>query len=218
MDLALFDFDGTITTTDSWTPFMRLAAPLMPRLGRALAGAALVPVAVGYRAGMLSASRGRTLAARAIFAGASPDQIRRLGETYAAETIPPQVRPEVLARIESHRTRGDEVVVVSAALDVYLAPWCRAHALPVICTVLEERSGRLTGRYESGDCAGPEKARRIRARYDLARYSRVVAYGDSGEDREMLELATEKWYRGRLIADWSDVTDTAHPDARDGAA
>jgi hypothetical protein len=25
MDLALFDFDGTITTTDTWTPFMRPA-------------------------------------------------------------------------------------------------------------------------------------------------------------------------------------------------
>jgi 2-hydroxy-3-keto-5-methylthiopentenyl-1-phosphate phosphatase len=28
MNLALCDFDGTITSTDSWTPFMRIAVPL----------------------------------------------------------------------------------------------------------------------------------------------------------------------------------------------
>jgi hypothetical protein len=27
MNLALFEFDGTITATDSWTPFMKLAVP-----------------------------------------------------------------------------------------------------------------------------------------------------------------------------------------------
>ena len=27
MNLALFDFDGTITSTDTWTPFMRLDGP-----------------------------------------------------------------------------------------------------------------------------------------------------------------------------------------------
>ena len=27
MNLALFDFDGTVTTGDTWTPFMRSAVP-----------------------------------------------------------------------------------------------------------------------------------------------------------------------------------------------
>jgi phosphatidylglycerophosphatase C len=65
----------------------------------------------------------------------------------------------------------------------------------VICTQLEERRGAFTGRYVRGDCCGVEKVRRIRERYDLACYAIVYAYGDTEEDREMLELAHEKYYQ-----------------------
>ena len=49
MNLALFDFDGTITSTDTWTPFMRMAVrPSRLRMAVVL----LSPVIVGYRLGM----------------------------------------------------------------------------------------------------------------------------------------------------------------------
>jgi phosphatidylglycerophosphatase C len=66
MNLALFDFDGTITSSDSWTPFMRMAVrPARIRM----AMVALSPVVVGYRLGMISASRCRQVAARLGFSG-----------------------------------------------------------------------------------------------------------------------------------------------------
>lgn len=214
MNLALFDFDGTITASDTWTPFMRLA---VSRHRLVAAGVLLSPVIVGYRLGAVSASRGRELAARVGFGARNAAAIRQLGADYASELLPATVRPEALARIDWHRARGDDVVVVSAALDVYLGPWCASRGLDYICTTLEERNGRLTGRYVEGDCCRAEKARRIRRRYDLARYAAVYAYGDSGEDREMLELAQKKYYRWKEIASWSDVTSYGHPPSPDGA-
>jgi HAD superfamily hydrolase (TIGR01490 family) len=208
MNLALFDFDGTITSSDTWTPFLRFAVPGW----RLAAGRALLsPLAVGYRLGAVSASRGREIAARVAFQGERAATIRDKGAAYARATLPLQVRSIVLQRLEWHRAQGDHVVVVSAALDVYLNPWCQAQGLEVICTVLEERAGRLTGRYVGGDCSGAEKVRRIRARYELTRYSTIYAYGDSGEDREMLECADQKSYRWQPISGWAEVTSTAHP-------
>jgi len=102
-------------------------------------------------------------------------------------------------------------VVVSGSLDVYLGPWCERHGMEYICTTLEERGGWLTGRYVHGDCSGAEKVRRILQRYQLARYPLVYAYGDSAEDREMLELAHKKYYRWREISSWDDVTSYGHP-------
>jgi HAD superfamily hydrolase (TIGR01490 family) len=208
MNLALFDFDGTITATDSWTPFVRFA---VPRWRLAASQALLLPVIAGYRVGAISASRARQITARIAFHGAGADLIRRKGAEYATSTLPLAVHPEALQRIEWHRVQGDQVVVVSAALDVYLAPWCQAHGLDLICTVLEERGRRLTGRYLHGDCSGAEKARRIRERYDLARYATVYGYGDTREDREMLECAHEKFYRWKPIAGWTDVTAMSRP-------
>jgi HAD superfamily phosphoserine phosphatase-like hydrolase len=198
-DLALFDFDGTITSTDTWTPFMRFAvSPGRLFVGRAV----LAPVIVGYRLGAISASRGRQIATRVAFQGASAAVARRLGAEYAATVLPRTVRWSALDRIEAHRSRGDHVVIVSAALDLYLGPWCGGHRLDYICSTLEERQGRLTGRYLGRDCVGPEKVRRVHA------------YGDSGDDREMLELAHTKYYCWREISSWDEVTSFGHPDAR----
>src|SRR5215203_1934115 len=164
--LALFDFDGTITWTDTWTPFMRMATrPWRLAAGRVL----LSPVVAGYRLGLLSASTGRCIAARVAFTGEDAAAIRGLGADYAA--------------------RG----------------------LPCICATLEERAGAFTGRYVGGDCSGPEKVRRVKQRFDLAAYDVIYAYGDSVEDRELLELADEKWYRWVAISRWSEVTSHGHP-------
>jgi HAD superfamily hydrolase (TIGR01490 family) len=209
-DLALFDFDGTMTSTDTWTPFMHFAvSPYRLFIGRAV----LAPVVVGYRLGAVSASRGRQIATRVAFQGVSVATVRELGAKYAARVLPQTVRPDALDRIDAHRSRGDDVVIVSAALDVYLGPWCDRHGLNYLCSALEERRGRLTGRYVGRDCVGPEKVRRILERYDLSRYRRVHAYGDSGDDREMLDLAQTKYYRWQAISSWDEGTSVGHPDA-----
>ena len=210
MDLALFDFDGTITTTDTWTPFMQLAVrPARIMVGRVV----LAPIVIGYRLGVVSASTGRLIAARVGFGGEDAAKMRRLGVEYAAGVLPGKVRPSALERIAWHQGRGDQVVIVSASLDLYLAPWAARRGLDCICATLEERGGRLTGRYLGGDCSGREKARRIRRRYDLGRYDTVYAYGDSGEDREMLELAQRKYYRWKEISAWEEVASYNHPSA-----
>jgi HAD superfamily hydrolase (TIGR01490 family) len=211
MDLALVDFDGTITWTDTWTPFMQLAVrPARIAAGRVL----LSPIVIGYKLGMISASRGRQAAARVGFQGEDAARVRRLGVEYARTTLPAQVRQPALDRIAWHRSRGDHVVIVSASLECYLSPWCAGHGLDCICTTLEERNGRLTGRCAGGDCAGAEKVRRIRGRLDLGRYDTIYAYGDTAEDREMLELAQRKFYRWTEISSWDQVTAYAHPPSR----
>jgi hypothetical protein len=53
-----------------------------------------------------------------------------------------------------------------------------------------------------------------RERFDLGRYGTVYAYGDSAEDRGMLELARRKYYRWQEISSWNDVTEYAHPPSR----
>ncbi len=198
MNLALFDFDGTITTGDTFSPSIRLAVePRRMMAGRAVVG----PLVRGYRLGLVSASRARLVVSGFGFRGASAVAVRERGLRYAADVLPGTVRRRALERIKWHQGQGDEVVVVSSSLDVCLRPWCESQGLHCICTELEERDGRLTGRYRHGDCTGSEKVRQIREQ-DLAdRYPLVHAYGDTREDREMLALADRKHYRWREISD-----------------
>jgi HAD superfamily hydrolase (TIGR01490 family) len=197
-DLALFDFDGTITVADTFTPFLRLAVtPARARVGKLV----LAPVIASYKLGLMRPSAARAAVARVAFWKTRADDVRRLGERYATEQLARVVRPKALERVRWHKARGDTVVLVSASLDAYLSSWCAALGIDLICTTLENRGGTLTGRYLHGDCTGGEKARRIRERYDLAAYSTIFAYGDTLEDEAMLGLAHRRYFR------WQEVDD-----------
>lgn len=143
MDLALFDFDGTITASDSYSGFLRFA---VPRHRVVLGLPLLAPALVSHRLGLIPARAARPIVSAAAFRVERVARIRELGRRYAAEVLPGVVRPRALERIRWHQARGDAVVVVSASLDVYLRPWCNHHGVEVICTELEERNGILTGR------------------------------------------------------------------------
>lgn len=147
----------------------------------------------------MSAAALRVRVTRLVFTGADPGQIDAAGQHFARHVLPGVLRPQMMERLAWHRDRGDTVVLVSGSLDAYLQPWCIQHGLELVCNRLEAVNGRLTGRYLGGD-RGAHKADDIHARYDLSAHGRVFAYGDSREDRPMLALAHERWYRGRRIA------------------
>ena len=196
MDLALFDFDHTLTTADSYARFLRDSArPGQRRCGELQ----LAPWLLGYRMGLVPASAIRARATDFAFRGRLQAEIQEHGHRYASETLPDMLRPAMMQRLGWHQSRGDTVVVVSGSLDVYLQPWCNEHGLALICNQLEAESGQLTGRYHPCDRAS-QKAHQIRARYDLADFASIHAYGDSNEDLEMLALAQHRWFRGKQVA------------------
>ena len=194
MNIALFDFDGTVTYADSFLPFVRYAAPL-PTL---VAGHVfLAPRILGYWLGRVQATDMRQSICTFALRGRQASEVAALGAQYAEQVLPGRLRPEALARIDWHERQGDVVVIVSASLEAYLAPWCAARKLNLICTRLEAVDGVLTGRYLDGDCSGAEKARRILAAHSLESFEGVYAYGDTHEDRDMLALARHRYFRWR---------------------
>lgn len=205
-NLALFDFDGTLTHADTFTPFVlsSVSARRMT-LGKGL----LSPWIAGYKLRLVKGTTLRMLMLRVAFQGRQQEEIAGLGETYARERLPGFVKANALARLRWHQAQGDHVVIVSASLNAYLAPWCKTLGVDLICTELEAAGGLLSGRAVNGDCTGEEKARRVRARYELSRYSQVYAYGDTPEDAAMLRLASRRFYR------WPGLEDSGFEARRD---
>lgn len=192
-DLALFDFDGTITTRETFPDFIRLA---IPRRRRRLGVLLFAPLVAGYRMGLVPVHTLRAALVRYAFSGVASEAIHRAGLRFAADALPPLVRPRMRERIDWHRARGDTVVVVSGGFDVYLAPWCEAHGIEWLCSSLAVHGDRLTGRYAGAQCVAAEKVRRVRERYDLSGYAAIHAYGDTHEDHALLALADHAVHRG----------------------
>lgn len=195
MELALIDFDNTVTDCDTYSRFLRrVATPEQ----LAQAWWKVGPWLLAYRLKLISAERIRARVTWLVMRDRHADDIATQAAGFSREVLPDVVRPKMLEQIRWHLQQRHTVVIVSGSLDLYLRSWCETLGLDMICNRLESRDGRLTGRYADGDC-GPNKVERIRARYDLSRYVRIHAYGDSSEDRPMLALAHERWYRGKLL-------------------
>src|SRR5688500_5766869 len=110
MDLALFDFDGTITVKGTYPGFLSYAVrPIRKVFGSLL----LTPLFVGYQSSLVSDRFIRKAMSKIGFWGDEPARVRRLGVRYAEEVLPGLTRPIALERIGWHKARGDRIVVVS---------------------------------------------------------------------------------------------------------
>ena len=185
--VAAFDFDGTLVPGDSLLPFVWRAAG--PR--RFFAATARHGLRVAGAAGLKVGSRDDAKAAwvRAAMRGLPLADVTAEAEQFAAR-LESRVAPEAIGRIRWHRSRGHEVVLISASLQIYLAPFGRRVGFDaVLATGLEVGAdGRFTGRLEGGNVRGEEKVARLRQWLGVDTCE-LWAYGDSDGDRELLAAA-----------------------------
>jgi phosphatidylglycerophosphatase C len=185
--VAAFDVDGTLTTRDCVTPFLRRAAGT--RLWTTLLRH---PVALGASLVHRDRDRLKELACSAL-RGRYAAELDRLGSSFAREVASGWLRDDTTARLRRHRELGHKVILASASLEAYLVPLGQLLDVDgVVCTVLERApDGMLTGRLVGANCRGAEKARRVRDWLEGAGLSDAVlwAYGDSDSDTELLSEA-----------------------------
>ena len=193
MNLALFDFDGTITHTDSFTKFVLYAADKRRiRRGKLLL---LLPELIAYKTRLTDGKRIRHKTFNLAFENTIEDEIKMKALEFSQNIIPSLIRPQAMDRINWHKERGDEIRVVSASLDLYLEPWCKQHNIALSCNEVEAISGSITGNFIGHDCSADEKRRRVENAYNLADYTNIYAYGDTFEDKELLKLAHYPFYQ-----------------------
>jgi phosphatidylglycerophosphatase C len=194
--VAAFDVDGTITRRDCVVPFMRRVAGarrIVPRL--AARPRILVPSLIRRDRDALKA-----LAAAASFRGMEGHRLAALGAEFAQHVHASWLRPDTMDTLTGHLTAGDRVVLVSASFEVYLQPLAELLGVDhVLATRLEHRNGVYTGALDGPNCRGAEKVRRLHDWLDDGEVGgrsniRLVAYGDSAGDRELLADADEaRW-------------------------
>lgn len=186
--IAFFDFDGTITTSDTMFVFFRYAkGPFWYWVYVLL----LSPVFVLYKLKLLPGQIAKEISLIVLFKGIHQDELNRIGKEFCASKIDGIVRPKAWQKILWHREQGHEVYIVSASAEEWLRPWTEEKGINLICTsLLYNEHGKFTGRINGKNCNGKEKVCRIEERINLKEYETIYAYGDTSGDKDMLEIAT----------------------------
>ena len=190
--IVAFDFDGTLTTHDSFTAFLRWKAEPFPYLVGLLG---LLPHILAYG---VNHDRGRLKAAAAarFLGGLTSEDLTAQAEAFAMERAQSMLRPDAVQAWRNWRAQGAVVVIVTATPEIIVRPFARAlGADMLIGTRLEfDEAGCVTGRFAGPNCRGPEKVVRLKAAFgdDV---TLLAAYGDTYGDSEMLRLAEVPGYR-----------------------
>ena len=190
--IAFFDFDGTITTDDSLLKFIRFVVGDRRFL---LGLVVLSPMLVLYKLKLIPNYKAKQYMLSWFFKGMSKDAFLKVANEYSLVHIDKILRPKAIEKINWHKNQGHKVVVVSASIECWLRPWCEKNSLELIATKLEIKDDIVTGKLLSKNCYGVEKINRIKEIYNLKDFEYIYSYGDSSGDKQMLELAHEKFYK-----------------------
>lgn len=199
--LCLFDFDGTLTRSDSLLCLLSYCGGRGRLLWRLLLRS---PQLVLMKLGLWSNHKLKQELFATYFQGMLLSDFDALCRRFA-RSHQHILRSQGVDALRQALEQGADVAVVSASIDNWVRPffWLALEGLEpevlsrlrVLGTQVEVLGGRLTGRFATPNCYGQEKVRRIREAFPDVEGRPTVAYGDSRGDREMLRLAGESHYK-----------------------
>lgn len=192
--IAVFDFDGTITTKDTLLEFIRYAkGTLLFCWGFIL----FSPLLVAYKMRLYPNWKVKEQMFSYFFRRMPVVQFNALCEGFYKDKGKELLRKDACATVRKHLSQGDSVIIVSASIYDWVLPFGKALGVDAVIgtEVAVSPLGNLTGKFLTRNCYGMEKVERIKKLYpDYDAYI-WIAYGDSAGDRQLLDFADEKHYK-----------------------
>jgi len=188
-----FDFDGTLTTHDTLLLFIRF---VKGRSGLLWCLLKYSPLLLLMKLGLYANWKVKQQVFTHCFGGWLEADFDACCVRFAT-CFRHVLRPNELEIIERAKAEGSEVVIVSASVDRWVQPFFPM--VKVACTQVEVAEGRLTGRFQTANCYGQEKVRRLLELYPDRKDYQLISFGDSRGDRELLAFADEAYFKGHKV-------------------
>lgn len=191
-----FDFDGTLTTSDTLLEFIKYAKGR----GRFLMVFLMYsPLLVLMKLHLYPNRKAKQRIFAHLFAGMRIEKFDALCRGFAEEHQH-LLRPKGITLVHEALVAGAQVFIVSASIDNWVRPFFNIRNLKgvqVLGTQIEVEDGKLTGRFKSNNCYGKEKVHRIAEAlksFERSEYE-IEAFGDSRGDKEMLAFADKGHFK-----------------------
>jgi len=184
-----FDFDGTLTTRDSFLEFIRYVCGNWALCKGILRYS---PLLVLMKLGLYPNWKAKQKVFAYFFKGMPLKDFAQQGRLFALDRQH-LLRPQGVDMVKQAQAEDAEVLIVSASIDYWVQPFFPE--VKVVGTQVEVEDGCLTGRFLTKNCYGQEKVNRILALYPHRNEYELIAFGDSAGDKELLAFADEAHYK-----------------------
>ncbi|MXP06337.1 MULTISPECIES: HAD-IB family hydrolase [unclassified Apibacter] len=188
--LYLFDFDGTLTNKDTLFDFLQFSFPHKYKK----VFIKFIPLFILVRFKIFDAGKIKQKFISQFLKGKTRSELEELAQCYFESRKNTIIRPKALEYIRA-LSREPNKYIVTASLDLWVKPFAKYLGLRLISTEAEYINGVFNGKFATPNCNNKQKVVRIINEIQLAHYSKIYAFGDSKGDKNMLELATDPFYR-----------------------
>ncbi len=189
--IAIFDLDYTLTRRGTWGRFVWRSVRMRPWLWVPLLAETLRDQ-IAYKRGKRPRGAVKRSMMRWSLLRRSRSELQAMAEDFARKEVEEGLRPGAVAALDYHRSRGDDILIASAAVDLVAEPIARALGVThLVCTRMAWDGEHLLEEFATANCYGEAKREAV-MNYMSERGWRgrdSVFYTDSRADFPMIGLA-----------------------------
>jgi len=183
------DFDGTITTKDSYMRSL-FFYPSLVKILLSLPG--LVFNLIRYFFGNISRNDMKEYSYAKFFSGMEISYIEKKTKEYANKI---KYNDKVISLLDDFRKDGYKIIIVTASPEIYMNYFTKKQGYDgLICTKVEQKDGKLTGKLMGLNCNNEEKVKRIKNSEYYNDRAKIITLGNSKGDYAMFTLSDEYYY------------------------
>jgi len=193
MKLYAFDFDGTITTKDTFIAFIRFVkGDLRTFLGLLL----YAPILIMMKLKLYPNWKAKQQLFTYFFKGMNMKEFKLKCNEFARHNKA-LIRPLALIEIQKALKEGEKVIIITASIDMWVRPFFSEldKNIHIVGTKIEEKEGKVTGHFITRNCYGAEKVNRLKEIMPNRNSYELISYGDSRGDKELLEYADKGYFK-----------------------
>ena len=190
MRLHLFDFDGTISKSDSMVDFLKF----IHKSHYYFILIKSAPLFLKFHFKMISKKEFKSNFLLNFLSKLSKKKLELKAAEFAFQ-YKEHLKKSAIRHIENlKKDKNNDISIVSASLDIWIIPISDSLGINSITTLTRFNDNLFAG-IKGENCWGEEKVNRIKEFYELKNYSEIYSYGDSTGDLQMLKLADYKMFK-----------------------
>lgn len=189
MKLLAFDFDKTITVCDTILPVSRY---LCEQLNRKNKFRIVQLYFLLFRLHLISSKSFKEKIVITLLKGLNPEVIEKIILKFYQENYSNLLNSEIIELINSEKQKGNHITIITSNIQVFVNPIKKI--LPVndvFATKVEVSDKIIGGKILGENCSGKVKADILNKCKQKYNPEKVIAYGDSKGDYDMLNFADE---------------------------
>ncbi len=191
MKLFAFDFDKTITKSDTILPICRF---LVENYNSIFLFRKIQMNFILFRLKLISSKKFKERIVSRLLKGKTQSDIEKIVSDFIITNFDELFNREVIDLINREKNAGNRIFIVTSNLELFVNPVKKFLAVDeVYGTKIKNKNNFIDAAIEGENCSGIRKAEIVKEYKSEHQFEKVIAYGDSIGDYKMLEVSDESY-------------------------